>query len=190
MQNPGSGNVGGLSIIRNADAAEKSWEAQEASYLKEIEDLRMVNKELEKNIKKIRSYNDMDQYMGSEKPTQRAMTTMNEGGFGTGTYGSEKLANNMAESEARVREVYDRETREMAEAAQATIKTLNEMLDQKKKQLDTKEQHIAGLRQSMAEDRKKHVESMLRLERQLSEANRRNMEAASRMSTEPTGKAQ
>lgn len=136
----------------------------------------MHNQELQRNVKTIRSYNDMDQYVG-EKPPQS-------------TYGSDKLKNNMAESEARVREVYDRETREMAEAAQATIKTLNEMLEQKKKQLDTKEKHIAELRSNMADDRKKHVEAMMGAERQLKDANRRTMEAASRMSTEPTNKTQ
>jgi chromosome segregation ATPase len=41
----------------------------------------------------------------------------------------------------------------MADAAYQTIKTLNEMLEQKKVQLRAKEDHIDKLRQQMAEQR-------------------------------------
>lgn len=116
----------------------------------------------------------MVDYVGDNPPPEA---------FATG--GTAKLGELLEESQAKSKEVYDKETREIAEAAQATIKTLNEMLDQKKKQLETKELHINNLRNNMADERKKHVESMMRLEGQLTEANRRAADHASRLSTEP-----
>ena len=52
----------------------------------------------------------------------------------------------LQEQEARTTEAFNRENRELAEAAQQTIKTLNGMLSQKKNQLETKETMIQNLR--------------------------------------------
>ena len=70
----------------------------------------------------------MVDYVGDNPPPEA---------FATG--GTAKLGDLLEESQAKSKEVYDKEAREIADAAQATIKTLNEMLDQKKKQLETKE---------------------------------------------------
>ena len=64
----------------------------------------------------------------------------------------------MEEQRVKFQEVHDRESKEMADAAYQTIKTLNEMLEQKKVQLRAKEEHIDKLRQQMAEQRELHAE--------------------------------
>jgi hypothetical protein len=60
--------------------------------------------------------------------------------------------------------VHDQESKEMADAAYQTIKTLREMLEQKKTQVRSKEDQIDRLRQQMAEDRERHAEQYTRLQ--------------------------
>ena len=45
--------------------------------------------------------------------------------------------------------VHEKENKEMADAAYQTIKTMQEMLDQKNEQLKRKEDHIQNLREEM-----------------------------------------
>jgi uncharacterized coiled-coil protein SlyX len=52
----------------------------------------------------------------------------------------------------------------MADAAYQTIKTLNEMLDQKKTQLRRKEEQIDRLRVEMAEERERHASEYMKLQ--------------------------
>lgn len=52
----------------------------------------------------------------------------------------------------------------MADAAYQTIKTLNEMLEQKKTQVRNKEEQIDRLRQQMAEQRELHAEQYMKLQ--------------------------
>lgn len=47
----------------------------------------------------------------------------------------------------------DKESQEMADAAYQTIKTLNEMLEQKNEQIRSKEEQIDRLRRDLAEQR-------------------------------------
>ena len=67
--------------------------------------------------------------------------------------GEDGVADVMEEQRAKFQAVHDQESKEMADAAYQTIKTLNEMLEQKKVQLRAKEEHIDKLRQQMAEQR-------------------------------------
>ena len=52
------------------------------------------------------------------------------------------------------------EKEEILEAAQETIKTLNEMLDHKKQQLQTKERQIDKLRNELLEHKQQHAEKI------------------------------
>lgn len=52
----------------------------------------------------------------------------------------------MNEQRVKFQAVHDQESKEMADAAYQTIKTLNEMLEQKKIQLTNKEEQIDKLR--------------------------------------------
>lgn len=174
---PGGGSIGGFNVSRGpADAMDKLAEEQAGQYNRTIQRLEATLAERDRTIKQLRKWANMVDYVGEEPPPEA---------FATG--GTAKLGDLLEESQAKSKDIYDKETRELAEAAQATIKTLNEMLDQKKKQLDAKELHISNLRNGMADERKKHVESMMRLEKQIQDANRRNADAASRMSTADPG---
>lgn len=51
----------------------------------------------------------------------------------------------------------------MADAAYQTIKTLREMLEQKKAQVRSKEDMIDKLRQQMADERERHAEQCAKL---------------------------
>ena len=81
-------------------------------------------------IRKLRSWHDTDAYvMGGE----------------------EGMKDVMEEQRIKFQAVHDQENKEMADAAYQTIKTLNEMLEQKKIQLRSKEDQIDKLRQQMAD---------------------------------------
>ena len=56
----------------------------------------------------------------------------------------------------------------MADAAYQTIKTLNEMLEQKKVQVRNKEEQIDRLRQQMAEQREIHADQLTKLQNEVS----------------------
>jgi DNA repair exonuclease SbcCD ATPase subunit len=173
---PQGGTIGGFEVSRGgADAFDKLQEEQSAAAGRELAQLKATISDQKRELSMLRQQASMAAYVG-DAPHSEAQVAAN----------ATRVADLMEENAARSKEVYDRETRELAEAAQATIKTLNEMLEQKKKQLETKEQHISGLRQSMNDERKRHVEEMMKMERQLSEANRRASESNSKYaSTEP-----
>ena len=78
--------------------------------------------------------------------------------------GEDGMADVMEEQRAKFQAVHDQESKEMADAAYQTIKTLNEMLEQKKVQLRAKEEHIDKLRQQMAEQRELAAEQYMELQ--------------------------
>jgi methionine salvage enolase-phosphatase E1 len=63
------------------------------------------------------------------------------------------LQEKMKDFRVRVNVEQDRETQGMAEAAEQSIKTLQNLLEQKNESLRQKEQHLEKLRQTMEEQR-------------------------------------
>ena len=93
---------------------------------------RLTDEAMQKDaaIRKLRNWHDTDAYvMGGE----------------------EGMKDVMEEQRIKFQAVHDQENKEMADAAYQTIKTLNEMLEQKKIQLKSKEDQIDKLRQQMAD---------------------------------------
>lgn len=72
--------------------------------------------------------------------------------------GEDGMKGVMEEQRHKFQAVHEQESKEMADAAYQTIKTLNEMLEQKKVQLRSKEEHIDKLRQQMSDQREAHAE--------------------------------
>lgn len=76
---------------------------------------------------------------------------------------------------------HDQENKEMADAAHQTIKTLNEMLDQKKVQLRNKEDQIDKLRRQMAEQREIDAEKYMKLQTDATAAGKSTLANLQRM---------
>jgi chromosome segregation ATPase len=70
----------------------------------------------------------------------------------------------MEEQRVKFQAAHEQENKEMADAAYQTIKTLNEMLEQKKAQVRSKEEQIDKLRQQMAEQRELAAEQYMQLQ--------------------------
>ena len=87
---------------------------------------------------------------------------------------------------------HNQESKEMADAAYQTIKTLNEMLEQKKKQLKTKEDQIDQLRKDMANQREKSAMEYMQLQSELTAAGKStlaNLHAMVQKQDEPVRQA-
>jgi alcohol dehydrogenase class IV len=67
------------------------------------------------------------------------------------------------EDAGRYEAANDKDSKEMADAAYQTITTLNEMLEQKKQQVRSKEEQIDRLREQMADQRVIHADQCMKL---------------------------
>ena len=74
------------------------------------------------------------------------------------------------EQRIKFQSAHSQESKEMADAAYQTIKTLNEMLEQKKLQLKSKEDQIDKLRQQMADQREKAAHEYMKLQSEVTAA--------------------
>lgn len=78
--------------------------------------------------------------------------------------GEDGLKDVIEEQRTKFQAAHNQESKEMADAAYQTIKTLNEMLEQKKAQVKSKEEQIERLRQQMAEQRESFAAQRLKLQ--------------------------
>jgi len=77
--------------------------------------------------------------------------------------------------------VHDQENKEMADAAYQTIKTLNEMLEQKKTQVRSKEEQIEKLRQQLADQREHAAAEQMKLQAEVTATGKSTLASLHRM---------
>ena len=94
-------------------------------------------------IRRLKSWNDADDYVAE---------------------GEDALKGVMEQERVKFQAAHDQESKEMADAAYQTIKTLREMLEQKKTQVRSKEEQIDRLREQLAEERERHAEQFSKLQ--------------------------
>ena len=82
--------------------------------------------------------------------------------------GDEAVNAALVDQRIKFQKEHERENTEMADAAYQTIQTLNEMLQQKKKQISTKDEQIKNLREQMQQQRSVDQEEIRKLREQAS----------------------
>jgi len=126
-----------------ASAAQESlFEEKERKLVERIEQLQEQLTFEQAKVLKLKTWADADHYMGK---------------------GDEGWKEIVEEQKVKFSALHEQENKEMADAAYQTIKTLREMLEQKKTQVRSKEDMIDKLRQQMADERERHAEEVSKL---------------------------
>jgi len=134
----------GFRTTAEKSAHEALHEEQASKLAQEVAQLKDEVLYKDSVIRKLKSWRDTDAYVGA---------------------GEDGMQDDVLEAQrVKFQAVHEQENKEMADAAYQTIKTLNEMLEQKKTQVRSKEEQIERLRQQLAEQRELHAEQCMKLQ--------------------------